>query len=95
MHTPKFWEDANKIGNALYRINQSEYKEFCEIDQFWVFLADTFPNNINEIQDIFQQYAEHVEERTRIMKVKELLNNPEIAGKNNNIKYKLIDLEGE
>lgn len=32
MFTPEFWKNENKIGNALYRINQSQYKDYCEID---------------------------------------------------------------
>ena len=43
MFTPDFWETENKIGNALYRINQSQYKDYCEIDELFVFLAQEYP----------------------------------------------------
>lgn len=34
MFTPEFWKNENKIGNALYRINQSPYKDYCEIAEY-------------------------------------------------------------
>ena len=47
MFTPEFWKNENKIGNALYRINQSQYKDYCEIDELFVFLAQEYPNKEN------------------------------------------------
>lgn len=50
MFTPDFWETENKIGNALYRINQSPYKDYCEIDELFVFLAQEYPEQ-RELKD--------------------------------------------
>ena len=91
MFTPEFWKDSNKVGNALYRINQSEYKEYCEIDQFWVYLADTYPEHIDMIEEIFQEYAIYVEEESRIRDLKKFLNNPETTGRE--LKYKLLEAQ--
>ena len=62
MFTPEFWKNENKIGNALYRINQSQYKDYCEIDELFVFLAQEYP----EQRELFETlYWEYVEEQTR------------------------------
>lgn len=50
MFTPEFWKNENKIGNALYRINQSQYKDYCEIDELFVFLAQEYPEQ-RELKD--------------------------------------------
>ena len=50
MFTPDFWETENKIGNALYRINQSQYKDYCEIDELFVFLVQEYPEQ-RELKD--------------------------------------------
>lgn len=47
MFTPDFWETENKIGNALYRINQSPYKDYCEIDELFVFRLRELKNFLN------------------------------------------------
>lgn len=91
MFTPEFWKESNTIGEALYRINQSPYKQFCEVDQFWVYLADKYPEQAEEIEHIFDEYAEYVEERTKILDVKKALNNPENAGRD--LKYKLLEAQ--
>ena len=89
MFTPEFWKnEPNKMAQALYRINQSSYKEYCEVDEFWVFLARTFPDNIPEIHDICLEYAEYVEERTRINDLNKALN--ENPGMKKDVKYKVV-----
>lgn len=87
MFTPEFWENANKIGNALYRINQSPYKEYCEVDEFWKFLVKEFSEQKEEIDTIFQEYAEYVEEQTRLRELKNFLNTP---GMKKEVKYKVL-----
>ena len=91
MFTPEFWKESNTIGEALYRINQSPYKEYCEVDEFFVFL--TKETNMSEeiIDELFQSYAEYVEECTRILDVKKALNNPANAGRD--LKYKLLEAQ--
>lgn len=91
MFTPKFWKNANKIGNALYRVNQSSYKEYCEIDQFFVFLAEKFPNQRDVIDEIYAEYAEYVEEKTRLRDLKKALN--ENQGMKREVKYKVLEAQ--
>lgn len=91
MFTPEFWENANKIGNALYRINQSSYKEYCEIDEFFVFLAEKFPNRREEIDNIYAEYAAYVEEKTRLRNLKKALN--ENPGMKREVKYKVLEAQ--
>ncbi len=94
MFTPKKWETENKIGNALYRINQSPYKEFCEIDKFYQFLVHLFKENpeaISEIQEVFLEYAEYVEERTRFNDLKVALNQNQ--GMKKELKYKVLEAQ--
>lgn len=93
MFTPEFWKDANKIGNALYRINQSEYKEFCEVDEFWKFLAHKYSEQIPQIEELFLEYAKYVEDESRMKDVKKALNNPEMIGRNKEIKYKMVEAQ--
>lgn len=91
METQDFWKDANKIGNALYRINQSPYKEFCEIDKFYQFLVNLFPENIPKIQEVFLEYAEYVEERTRFNDLNKALNQNQ--GMKKELKYKVLEAQ--
>ncbi len=94
METQDFWKDANKIGNALYRINQSPYKEFCEIDKFYQFLVHLFKENpeaISEIQEVFLEYAEYVEERTRINDLNKALNQNQ--GMKKEVKHKVLEAQ--
>ena len=91
METQDFWKDANKIGNALYRINQSPYKEFCEIDKFYQFLVHLFPENIPEIQEIYLEYAEYVDERTRFNDLNKALNQNQ--GMKRDVKYKVLEAQ--
>ena len=89
MFTPEFWKDLTPVGNALYRINQVPYKEYCEVDEFVVFLLKETNMSEEIIDELFQSYAEYVEERSRILDVKKALNNPENAGRD--LKYKLLE----
>lgn len=87
MFTPEFWETENKIGNALYRINQSPYKDYCEIDELFVFLAQEYP----EQRELFETlYAEYVEEQTRLRELKNFLNTP---GMKKEVKYKVLEAQ--
>lgn len=90
MFTPDFWETENKIGNALYRINKSPYKEYCEVDEFWKFLVKEFPEQKEEIDTIFQEYAEYVEEQTKLRELKNFLNTP---GMKKEVKYKVLEAQ--
>lgn len=91
MFTPDFWKEANKIGNALYRINQLQDKKFCEVDTFYTFLVELFPENIENIQQIFLEYAEHAEERTRLDELNKALNQNQ--GMKKEIKYKVLEAQ--
>ena len=91
MFTPEFWKNENKIGNALYRINQSPYKKYCGVDEFYVFLAHEFPEQKEKIEAIFQEYAFYVEERTRILDLKNALN--ENPGMKKEVKYKVLEAQ--
>lgn len=87
MFTPDFWETENKIGNALYRINQSPYKDYCEIDELFVFLAQEYP----EQRELFETlYAEYVEEQTRLRELKDFLNT---QGMKKEVKYKVLEAQ--
>jgi|GEM_PF-1647060 len=66
MFTPEFWKNENKIGNALYRINQSQYKDYCEIDELFVFLAQEYPEQRELFETLYAEYAEYVEEQSRL-----------------------------
>lgn len=76
MFTPDFWETENKIGNALYRINQSQYKDYCEIDELF--------------ETLYGEYAEYVEEQTRLRELKDFLNTP---GMKKEVKYKVLEAQ--
>lgn len=76
MFTPEFWKNENKIGNALYRINQSQYKDYCEIDELF--------------ETVYGEYAEYVEEQTRLRELKDFLNAP---GMKREVKYKLLEAQ--
>lgn len=58
MFTPEFWKNENKIGNALYRINQSQYKDYCEIDELFVFLAQEYPEQRELFETLFSMKKE-------------------------------------
>ena len=90
MFTPEFWKNENKIGNALYRINQSPYKDYCEIDELFVFLAQEYPEQRELFETLYAEYAEYVEEQTRLRKLKDFLNTP---GMQKEVKYKLLEAQ--
>ena len=90
MFTPEFWKNENKIGNALYRINQSPYKDYCEVDTFFSFLAETFPDERETIDLIFSLYADYVEEQSRLKDLKKALNE---SGMRKEVKYKVLEAQ--
>lgn len=87
MFTPEFWKNENKIGNALYRINQSPYKDYCEIDELFVFLVQEYPEQRELFETLYAEYAEYVEEQSRLRELKDFLNTP---GMKKEVKYKLL-----
>ena len=91
MFTPEFWLNSNPVGNTLYRINQSPYKQYCEVDEFFVFLSEetNMPKEI--IDELFQSYAEYVEERTRINDLNKALN--QIQGMKKEVKHKVLEAQ--
>ena len=90
MFTPEFWKNENKIGNALYRINQSPYKDYCEIDELFVFLAQEYPEQRELFETLYAEYAEYVEEQTRLRELKDFLNTP---GMKKEVKYKVLEAQ--
>lgn len=93
MFTPEFWKNANKIGNALYRINhaKSEEKNYCEVDELYVFLTDFFPEHKEFIDEIYSEYADHVEEKIRFEELNKALNQNQ--GMKKEIKYKVMEAQ--
>jgi hypothetical protein len=90
MFTPEFWKNENKIGNALYRINQSPYKDYCEIDELFVFLVQEYPEQRELFETLYAEYAEYVEEQTRLRELKNFLNTP---GMKKEVKYKVLEAQ--
>lgn len=90
MFTPEFWKNENKIGNALYRINQSQYKDYCEIDELFVFLAQEYPEERELFETLYAEYAEYVGEQTRLRELKNFLNTP---GMKKEVKYKVLEAQ--
>ena len=90
MFTPAFWKNSNVVGEALYRINQSPYKEYCEIDHLFSFMAETFPDERETIDLIFSLYADYVEEQTRLRDLKKALNESSMKKE---VKYKVLEAQ--
>lgn len=90
MFTPEFWKNENKIGNALYRINHSQYKDYCEIDELFVFLVQEYPEQRELFETLYAEYAEYVEEQTRLRELKDFLNTP---GMKKEVKYKVLEAQ--
>ena len=64
-------------------------KNICEVDELFVFLSEetNMPKKI--IEELFQEYAEYVEEKTRFKDLKKALNqNP---GMKREVKYKMME----
>lgn len=77
MFTPDFWETENKIGNALYCINQSH-------------LAQEYPEQRELFETLYAEYAEYVEEQTRLRELKDFLNTP---GMKKEVKHKVLEAQ--
>lgn len=91
MFTPEFWLNSNPVGNALYRINQSPYKQYCEVDEFFVFLSEETNMPKEKIDELFQAYAEYVEEKTRFKDLRKALNQNQ--GMKREVKYKMMEAQ--
>lgn len=89
MFTPEFWKNENKIGNALYRINQSQYN-YCEVDELFVFLAQEYPEQREFFETLYAEYAEYVEEQSRLRELKDFLNTQSMKKE---VKYKVLEAQ--
>lgn len=65
MNTPEEWEHCGQqLFEDLYSVNQSHYKEYCEIDKFVEYVLDYHSQHRDLMKGLVSAYAGYVERET-------------------------------